>query len=203
MVRMDEKTEKLREVFLDVADEETVTERQEDPRGSIAVDEEEIEDRLRSTIASMEDRYEVAPGFARDDLVEIVRLFYAGKDDAEIAREIGEVDTSDVARARIDLHLVTDADREGPIDLDDLRERLDAGQAIAEIAAECGESESRLERHRRVAEIEAERRAVGDRFRGAFEHALGERALSDRLTEGIIEDGLEDATDGIETNVSF
>ena len=200
---MDEKTETLREVFLEVTDEETITESQVDSRGSITVDEEALEDRLRSTVAAMADRYDVAPAFSRAALVDLVRLFYAGADDAAIARELGGVDAEDVARARIDLHLVTAADREGPIDPDELREALDAGRSIEEIAAERGASESELERQRRVADVEAERRLVGDRFRRDFERILGDRALSDRLTGRITEDGLEDATEGIETNVSF
>jgi hypothetical protein len=207
---MDEKTEELREVFLDVAGEETVTESQEESRGSIAVDDEEIEDRLRSTIDSMADRYDLAEGFEKADLVEIVRLFYAGEDDDAIARELADVDEGlddvdarDVGRARVDLHLVTEADRDGPVGLEELRDRLDSGGSIDEVAAEHGVSESVLERQRRVAEVEAERRLIGDRFRREFEHVLGDRALSDRLTEGITEDGLDDATEGIETNVSF
>ncbi len=209
MVRMDEKTEELREVFLDVADGETVTESQEEARGSIAVDDDEIEERIRSTIASMEERHDPAPGFSRDELVELVRLFYAGKGDAAIARELGDRDAEEVARARIGLHLVMEEDRKGlidndePVDGDELRERLEAGESIDEVAADIGASESALERHRRILEVEEERRLVGDRFRREFERILGDRALSDRLTEGLTEDGLEDATEGIETNVSF
>jgi hypothetical protein len=161
---MDEKTEELRELFLEVADDETVTESQEEVRGSITVDDDEIEERLRSTIASIEERDDATAArdgawetFTRDDLVELVRLFYAGEDDADIAGELGGVDAGDVARARVDLHLVT----------------------------------------------EEERGVTGDRFRREFERILGDRAVSDRLTEGVTEDGLADATEGIETDVSF
>jgi hypothetical protein len=200
---MDEKTEQLREVFLDVAEEETITERQEDPRGSIAVDDDDIEAGLRSTIATMEERYDVAPEFSREELVELVWLFYEGADDAEIARELGDVGADAVARARIDLHLVTAGDRDGSIDLDELRDRLDAGRSLEEIAENVGTTESRLERRKRVAEVEEERRLVGDRFRLEFDRLLGEEAFTGRLTEGVSEDGLEDATEGIDTNVSF
>ena len=201
MVRMDEKTEELRDVFLDVAGEETVTESQAEPRGSLP-DEAEIEERVRSTIAEMRKDYDVAPERSGEELVEIVRLFYAGEDDAAIARELG-VNADDVAHARIDLHLVTDDDRDGPIDPGELRQRRDAGESITGIADDLGVGDSAIERAERVAAVEAERRVVGDRFRREFEHVLGERALSERLTEKVAEDGLEDATEGIETNVSF
>jgi len=201
---MNEKTEELREVFLEVTDEETVTEHQEEQRGSIAIYEDEIGERLRSTIEAMTDHYGRQFDLPRDDLVEIVRLFYSGHDDAEIAPELVEdASDDDVARARIDLHLVTEADREGPLAPEELRERLDAGSSIGEIAAEHDVGESVVERGRRVIEIEEERRLIGDRFRQEFERILGDRALSNRLTEGVTEDGLDDATEGIETNVSF
>jgi hypothetical protein len=200
---MDDKTEQLREVFLDVADEETITERQEDPRGSIAVDDDDIEAGLRSTIATMENRYDVAPEFSREALVELVRSFYGGADDEEIAQELGDVGTDAVTRARLDLHLVTAGDRDGSVGLDELRDRLDAGRSLEEIAENVGATESALERRKRIADVEEERRLVGDRFRIEFERLLGEEALTGHLTEGITEDGLEDATEGIETNVSF
>jgi len=211
---MDEKTEELRELFVDVTDAETVTERQEETRGSIATDEGEIEERLRPTIDEMGDRYDFETLLPRSALVTVVRSFYAGESDAEIARELDEESLAGadgspeeaVARARIALHLVTEDDREGPVDVDALRQALEDGgedRSIDEIAAEFGVSDAEARRARRIAEVEAERRLVGDRFRQEFEHALADRALSDRLTEGITEDGLEEATEDIETDVSF
>jgi len=200
---MDKKTEDLREVFLDVAEEATVTERQEDTRGSIAVDDDAVADRLRSTIATMEDQYDVAPEFSTTELIELVRLFYDGESDDEIARELGGFDADSVARARFDLHLVTAEDREGPIDTDALPERLDSDRSPGEIADRVDATESARRRQQRLAEVEAERRLVGDRFRLAFERLLGERDLAERLTREITEDGLNDATEGIDTNVSL
>ena len=206
---MDEKTEELREVFLDVADEETVTERQSEQRGSIVVDEAEMRKRLRSTVDRMAERYGYETVLSRNDLVEIVQLFYAGRDDADIAEELeADVSTADVARARIDLHLVTEEDREGnkterDRERDDYQDSLEAGQSVEEIAAERDVDEIIVESHRRAREVQEERREVDDRFRREFERTLGEQGLSARLTEGVAEDGLEDATEGIETNVSF
>ncbi|MFB6295708.1 MAG: conditioned medium-induced protein 4 [Halobacteriales archaeon] len=211
---MDEKTEELRDLFVDVTDAEAVTERQEEPRGSIATDEGEIEERLRSTIDAMAERYDLETSLSRSALVTIVRSFYAGESDVEIARDLDEAPLAEadgspeevVARARIALHLVTENDREGPVDQDALRRYLDESdreRSVGEIAAEFGVSEAEARRARRIAGVESERRLVGDRFRQEFEHALADRALSDRLTEGIAEDGLDEATEGIETDVSF
>jgi len=211
---MDEKTEELRELFVDVTDTETVTERQEEPRGSIATDEGEIEERLRSTIEAMDERYGLETPLPQSELLTVVRSVYAGESDAEIARRLDEESIAEadgspeevVARTRIELHLVTEEDRDGPVDVDALRQYLgesDGQHSIGEIAAAFDVSEAEARRLRRIAEVENERRLVGDRFRREFERALGDRALSDRLTEGITEDGLAEATEDIETNVSF
>ncbi|UPV75668.1 conditioned medium-induced protein 4 [Halorussus limi] len=200
---MDEKTAELRDIFMDVTDESTVTERQEETHGSLS-SETAIDDRLADVVGRMRDRYDFGTTLSDEDLVTVIRRFYAGDSDAEIARELGDASLGEtVARARIDLHLVRDADEDAPFDLDDLRELLDADASTGECADELDVSESTVRRYRRVVETQQERRTVNDRFRNEFENVLQDRELSDRMTEGVEEDGLDDATEGMETNVSF
>lgn len=200
---MDEKTEELRDIFLDVADEETVTEHQEETHGSLT-SEEAVDERLRSVIDDMRDRYEFQTTFSNDELVEVVRGYYAGENDTRIARRIGDKSLSkSVSRARFDLHLLRDRDTDAPFELARLRDLLESERSMASVAEELGVSESTVRRYRRVLEVRAEIRAVGDRFRDEFESVLHDRELSDRMTEDIREDGLDDATEGMETNVSF
>ena len=55
---MNEKTEELRDIFTDVTDgEDTITESQEDTRGSLERDERSDEERLRSVVQQMRERY--------------------------------------------------------------------------------------------------------------------------------------------------
>ena len=108
-----------------------------------------------------------------------------------------------VSRARIDLHLLREVDSDAPFDADDLRELLDADASTAECAEELDVSESTVRRYRRVIDAQAERRTVNDRYRDEFEAVLQDRELSDRMTEEVQKDGLDDATEGMETNVSF
>lgn len=200
---MDEKTEQLRDIFLDVADEETLTERQEETRGSLA-DEATTEERLRSVIEAMRDRYEFHTSLSDDQLVDVVKGFFAGKNDTDIARDLGDESLSKtVSRARIDLHLVTDRDRDAPFDLDVLRELLETDRAMTDIADEFGVSESTVRRYRHVVEIQNERRLVGDRFHEEFAMIAEDRELGERLTAEVKQSGLEEATEGMETNVSF
>ena len=121
---MDEKTEELRDIFIDVTDESTVTERQEETHGSLS-SAAEVEDRLESVVAEMRERYDFGTTLSDEQLVTVVRGYYAGDSDAEIARELGDTSLGKtVSRARIDLHLIRDGDTDAPFDLDDLRELL-------------------------------------------------------------------------------
>lgn len=201
---MDEKTEQLRDIFMEVADDVTVTEHQEENRGSLAAEDRDVQERLRSVITEMRDRYEFSTSLSDEELARVVEAFYAGDNDTEIARRLGDESLSrTVSRARIDLHLVTDRDLDAPFDYGAFREAIDAGSSTREIASEFDVSESTVRRYRRILETQRERRVVADRFREEFEQILDDRALSDRLTADIKETGLEDATEGMETNVSF
>ncbi|WP_134671214.1 conditioned medium-induced protein 4 [Halorussus marinus] len=200
---MDEKTEELRDIFMDVTDESTVTERQEETHGSLS-SETELHERLEAVVAQMRERYDFGTTLSDEELVTVVRGYYAGDSDAEIARELGDASLGKtVARARVDLHLLRDADADAPFDLDELRELLDEEASTADCADALDVSESTIRRYRRIIETKREMRTVNDRFTDEFENVLRDRELSDRMTEEMQKDGLDDATEGMETNVSF
>ena len=54
---MDDKTEELRDIFLDVSDDETVTESQQDTHGSLASDDE-IDARIADTVTRMREEFD-------------------------------------------------------------------------------------------------------------------------------------------------
>ena len=171
---MDDKTAELRDIFLDTTGEETVTERQAESRGSLVdVDEPEAVDaRLQDLVTAMRERYDFDTDLDADAYVRLVRGFYDGDDDATLAEECGG-DTDTVVRARLDCHLVRDADHDE--------------EAIRE----------------RVAETEREATRANGRFRDAFTELLTDADLSDRLASDSREDGLREATEDIETDVSL
>jgi len=200
---MDEKTRKLRDIFMDVAGDGTLTERQEQSRGSLSTDAR-VDERLRSVVEAMRERFDFHSDLPTDALVEVVRGFYDGDSDAEIARRLeGEPAQGTVARARVDLHLVTDHDLDAPFDLDANRDALAADQSTASIADDLDASESTVRRYRHVVEAQRARRAVGDRYREEFDRLLADSDLAGHLTGELRETGLEDATEGMESNVSF
>ncbi len=198
---MDDKTEELRDIFVDVTDEETVTERQEAGRGTLTEDGASSEE-IGEVIARMRERYEFSTSLTDEELPTVVESFYGGASDADIADEL-DVPEAEVFRARMDLHLLRESDLEAPFELDDLRKLQDAGLSTDAIADELGTSEETVDRFRRIVAAQDEARRASDRFRSEFEDLVADADLADQLTSDVKEDGLEEATDGMETDVSF
>ncbi|ELZ21961.1 hypothetical protein C477_04429 [Haloterrigena salina JCM 13891] len=196
---MNDKTEELREIFTDVTDgEETVTESQENSRGSLERDDRSDEERLESVVQQMRERYAFETPLTDDELIAVARGFYDGEDDADIAADL-DVDEETVFEARMSLHLVGEDDAD-EVDLAAIRDREEDDATLAD---EYDVSEPQIRRYRRVAAAEDESRAANDRYRDEFDSILADAELSERMTTDVREDGLEDATEGMETDVEF
>jgi len=215
---MDDKTEQLRDIFLDVADDATVTETQEEGRGTLATDEESVDDRLQSIIDRLREKFDVRTGLDNERLCHLVRAFYAGEDDDTIATELG-CPVEAVFRARMDLHLVRDEDLPGEelaatiradeglaatiradeaVSPDDIE-----GAATAALADAVGVEQRTAERALAAMAATDRSRRVSHRFRTAFEEVLTDADISVRFTADTHDDGLEDATEGAEVDVEL
>jgi len=200
---MDEKTAELRDIFLDATGEETVTERQAAARGSLvdAGDPEVIDARLGELVATMRDRYAFETDLDVDAYVRLIRGFYDGADDERLAADL-DCDPATVRRARLDCHLVRESDR----DVDAfaaIRERIVDGDATDAIAADLDCDAETVGRVRRIVDAERESTRANDRFRAAFADFLTDDDLAGRLASDSREDGLREATEDIETDVSL
>ncbi|MFC6731160.1 MULTISPECIES: LuxR C-terminal-related transcriptional regulator [unclassified Haladaptatus] len=196
---MDEKTESLRNLFLEVAGDATVTEQQEEGRGSLTP-KQSVDERLRAVIAKMRDRYEFTTDLSDGDLAALVNAYYDEVKDATIAKQL-DVSPATVFRARMDLHLIRERDLDASFEVDALRAALSDGKSVATIADELDIAESTVRRHRRIIETQAAIRRVSQRFVSEFEEILD--ATGSSMTKSARETGLEDATEGMESNVSF
>ncbi len=200
---MDDKTAELRDIFIDATGSDTVTERQEEARGSLTEDERAIARRVLELIENMRERYDFETDLDDEALQRLVYGYFDGDDDAAIADELGASEEA-VFDARMDLHLVREADRDAPFDVDRLRKRLaDADPDDTTLAAAFDADEATVARHRRVAEAEAEATRANGRYRDEFTELLTDSDLSARLAQDAHDDGLREATEDIETNVSF
>ncbi|MFB6163727.1 MAG: conditioned medium-induced protein 4 [Haloarculaceae archaeon] len=202
---MDEKTEELRDIFLDVTDDGTVTESQEAGRGSLTdADDADVAARLADVVERMRERYAFATDLSTDALVALVRGFYDGDDDDAIAAAL-DVDPETVFAARTDLHLLRDGDADVPFDLAALREARadDAAPDVDALAAELDAAPETVRRALRVADAQAQARRASHRFQSAFEDAIPDAAISASLTDAAQEDGLREAAEDIETNTQL
>lgn len=200
---MDEKTAELRDIFIDVTDGETVTERQEDGRGSLTEDDDQIDERLNDIIARMREQFDFASDCSAEELRRVVRGYHDDENDTEIADALG-VDPRTVVQARHDLHLLRDRETDAPFEFDRLRElRNDEYDwTVAEMADELDVSESTLRKYSGVVDTQNAKRSVNGRFTDEFAELLTDADLQDH-TEEVKEDGLQEATEGMETDVSF
>ena len=196
---MNEKTEELRDIFTDVTDgEDTVTESQADTRGSLERDERSDEERLRSVVQQMRERYTFETPLSDDELLTIARGFYDGQSDGDLADELG-VDEAVIFDARLSLHLIDAADAD-EIELAAIRGREDDDATLAD---EYDVSEAQIRRARRVAEAQTQSRTANDRYRDEFDSILADADITERMATDVRDDGLEDATEGMETDVDF
>lgn len=197
---MDEKTEELRDLFLDVADEETVTEPQEETPGSLTDERPEAE-RLDGVIERMRERYAFDTDWGDESYRRLVRAFFDEESDAELTETL-DTDESDLFRGRMDLHLLREDDTDFPFELRELR-RLRNAEEDADLASELDAEAESLDRAIRVIETQDEARTANDRFHDEFEEIVTDGDLSNRLARDVQEDGLEEATEGMENDLSM
>lgn len=197
---MDEKTEELRDIFLDVTDEEAVTDRQEETPGSLT-DDRPVEERLTTVIDRMCEEYDFETDWSTEDYRRLVRAFF--EEDADDLAAALDADETEIFRARMDLHLLREDDDEFPFELRDLRERFEAGATPAEVAAAFGVEEATVRRARRVQRAREEARTANDRYRDEFEELVADGDLSTQLARDAQKDGLEEATEGMENDLEM
>ncbi|MGQ4556430.1 conditioned medium-induced protein 4 [Halobellus sp. GM3] len=185
--------------------------------------------RERSDFASSlpeADLRRVVRGFFDPDAVGAHADSWSREADAALAASLeADADADAVFRARMDLHLVADADRDSPFPFERLRRLVLAHRADAEASEPDDESlaaaldredaagddrdstprpdAETVRRYRRVVEADLASRGVNHRFRDAFAELLTDADLSTRLAEDARRDGLREATEDIETDVSL
>lgn len=196
---MDEKTERLRDLFVSATGEEAATESQAPQRGSIL--EGDGDDEVCAVVEEMREKFEFDTDRSADELCNLVRAFYAGEDDEEIA-ETMEISPDTVFESRMDLLLVRPDDAD-TVDSEALSEHLDAGDTIEAAASAL---DVPVEDARRAVQVRAAREralTTSYRYQFAFEERLTDLDLTDQLTAQAREDGLSEAAEDIETDTEF
>ncbi len=197
---MEEKTEELRDIFLTVSDEETVTESQADSRGSLT-DERSIEQHLTDELATLREKYGFETPLTDEDRRTLIEHFYEGEDDEQLAAAVG-CETETVFEARMELHLVRESEPQLDGDaLEEVRENRDTDSET--LATRLGTATEAIDRTRAVLAATERSRRVSKRFTTAFQEILTDAELTEQFASGAHDDGLDDATEGAETTVDL
>ena len=222
---MDEKTAELRDIFVETTGSDTVTERQAESPGTLTDrDEAAVAERVRELVAAMRERYDfstdlddatyarIARGrFELDDDASLAAALAAG-DDAVRAPDEGDgpesvdIDPETVRDARFDLHLVRDADREvddAEFDYADLKSLTAEGRSIVDCAEALGAEPDAVAKYARVARVDLTSTRANDRFRDEFRDLLTDADIEGNHAETARDDGLKEATEDIETDISL
>lgn len=200
---MDEQTEELRDLFVETTGEESVTEDQQDDRGDLTdVTADDAEERVGELVGEMRDRYAFASGLDDDALVRVVTGFYAGESDADIADAV-DTDEETVFRARMDLHLVRESDREAPFPLADLRKLIVDDVPLEERVDRLDADTETVEQYSQIVETDLRSTRANDRFTDQFAALLTDADLRESHTGDAHATGLEEAAEDIETNTQL
>ena len=133
-------------------------------------------------------------------LAKLVSAYYAGKNDTEIARELGDEKLSKtVARARVRMKLFRDLDFRMPFDREKMEELLESGKTMKEVSDELGVSPSTLREYRHV--IEQLNDETIDAYLERIKDVMEDRDLSEQMTRSAIKNGLEDSIDTTEAEL--
>lgn len=198
---MDEKTEQLRDLFLETTEETTITDHQTDTRGSLT-DSRDVDQRVAELLTEMRDRYTFQTDLSDEQLQTIVAGYYDDSSDDDLADALSiSVDT--VRSARHDLHLVRATDFVDAIDRTQLHELYVDNDGVETIADVFGVSVAAARQAHAAIVADDQSRRANHRYRDAFAELFADADLAGSHTDDALEDGLEDATDGLETNVSF
>lgn len=201
---MDDKTEELKELFVETTGEESVTEDQQEGRGELSGDvaAADASERVQELIARMRERYAFESGLDDETLTELVVGFYADERDAELADRLN-TDEETVFTARMDLHLVREADRDAPFPFKQLRELVVEDVPLEERAERLEIDPEAVERYSQVAQAELRSTRANHRFVDEFAELLTDTELSDSHAATARDDGLEEAAEDIETNTQL
>ncbi len=198
---MDEKTEQLRDLFVDVTRGEAVTEQQRETPGTLA-DDESKDERIRELIEAMDERYGLPETIDREGYLTVAYGFYDGQTDEELATELS-VSAKAVRRARFALHLVHDADHEGPVDPHRIREAVSSEVSAADLVSETDADEDAIRAQLEAARATGRMRQSSHRFRDQFDELLGDADVADHMPDDLTEDGLREATEDMEIETGF
>ena len=191
---MSGRTDQLRDLVLKIGASTKVVEKQATQHGNLR-GSSEIEHALLGVASEMIKTYNIQTKLKPEQLATVIRLFYKGLSDTEIAERLGDRSLNKtVSRARIKLHLFRESDLKAPFDKAEFLRLSKAKKSVKEMAEALGVAPSTISEYRNI--FESQQVAERDKFTKRFEEILSDQDVSERMVAShISKDGLQDTID--------
>jgi DNA-binding NarL/FixJ family response regulator len=190
---MSGRTDQLRDLVLKIGASTKVVEKQATRHGSLR-GSGEIERALLGVVGAMIKQYGIQTKLTPENLSTVVRLFYKGLSDTEIAERLGDrALNKTVSRARIKLHLFRDTDLKPPFDKEEFLRLSDIGKSVKEMAEALKVAPSTISEYRNI--FDSQKASDRDDYTKRFLEILSDQDVSERMVTAHTEDGLQDTID--------
>ena len=190
---MSGRTDQLRDLVLKIGASTKVVEKQATRHGSLR-GSGEIERALLGVVGEMIKQYGIQTKLTPENLSTVVRLFYKGLSDTEIAERLGDrALNKTVSRARIKLHLFRETDLKPPFDKEEFLRLSDIGKSVKEMAEALKVAPSTISEYRNI--FDSQKASDRDGYTKRFLEILSDQDVSERMVTAHTEDGLQDTID--------
>ncbi|MCU0630699.1 MAG: response regulator receiver protein [Methanoregulaceae archaeon] len=189
----DKRKIQLLELFTNITSKTKIVEPMKKIHGSLR-DRDAVEREIALVMREILDQGFFKTKLKPIQLAKLVSAYYLGKNDTEIARELGDEKLSKtVARARVRLKLFRDLDFKMPFDREKMEILMESGKTMKEISEELGVSPSTLREYRHV--IDQRDDHTIDHYLERIRDVMEDRDLSEQMTRSATKDGLGDSID--------
>jgi DNA-binding NarL/FixJ family response regulator len=190
---MSGRTDQLRDLVQKIGASTKVVEKQAIRHGSLR-GSSEIERALLGVVKEMVKQYNIQTKLSPEQLSTVVRLFYKGLSDTEIAERLGDrALNKTVSRARIKLHIFRESDLKPPFDKAEFVRLSEEGRSVKEMAEILGVAPSTISEYRNI--FESQKASERDGYTKRFLEILSDQDVSERMVTAHTEDGLQDTID--------
>jgi DNA-binding NarL/FixJ family response regulator len=190
---MSGRTDQLRDLVLKIGASTKVVEKQATRHGSLR-GSGEIERALLGVVVVMIKQYGIQTKLTPENLSTVVRLFYKGLSDTEIAERLGDrALNKTVSRARIKLHLFRETDLKPPFNKEEFLRLSDSGKSVKEMAEALKVAPSTISEYRNI--FDSQKASDRDGYTKRFLEILSDQDVSERMVTAHTEDGLQDTID--------
>ena len=191
------KQKDLQNLFANLTQKTKIVEPRKTLHGTLR-DQDAVEREIALIMREIQERGFFKTKLEPIQLARLVTMFYAGKNDTEIGRNLGDEKLSKtIARARVQLKLFREQDFNMPFDEAKLKEMLKKEMNLKDISAALGVSPTSLREYRHIIDMRDD--TTLDPYLNRIRDVLEDRDLTEKMASALQEDALGEAIDVAES----